>query len=166
MWREISSLFFFSLLCWWFRAEMIWIVLCQKRCWADLKQKEKSKSLFQVSLWFSWTKAQSCQLMVWSSVPQCIVLSYSSSSWVMEDLKINPPHFSVSFVITKKMYETWPQCTLRTEELEGNGLKVGSDCKVRKRLTHSPCLKTKEKWVFSIPTQTLNNTKEVPVLVT
>lgn len=80
-------LLFLSFLCWWFRAETTWVILSQKRCWADLKQKGKSKLLFQVHLWFSWIKAQSCQLMIWSSVLQCIVLSYSSRPWVMEGLK-------------------------------------------------------------------------------
>lgn len=103
--------------------------------WSETK--EKSKSLFQVHLWFSWMKAQSCQLMIWSSVPQCIVLSYSSRSWVMEGLKIYstqpPPFFPCRFHYFKEnignVTSVYPQ---DWGVLEGNGLKTGSDCEVRR----------------------------------
>lgn len=153
MWSTISSLFFLSLLCWWFRTDMTWVILSQKRCWADLKQKEKHKPLFQVHLWFSWMKAQSCQLMIWSSVPQCIVLSYISRFWVMEGLKI---FFTHTLLFPRRFHDfkenignvtsVYPQDWGTWRQWIKNWLRLWSE----KVMIYSLYKKIKKKWGFSI----------------
>lgn len=118
------------------------------------------------ALWFNWMKAQSCQLMIWSSVLQCIVLSYSSRSAVMEGLKIYstapPPAFPCRFHDFKEnianMTSVYPQDWGSRRQWIKNWLRLWSE----KMVIHSSYKKIKKKCGLRIARSNFEQYREVP----